>query len=187
MPRTRLTALDASFLRVETPSAHMHVAWKGRFRPRPGAAPLTLDALRASVAARLRHTERFRQRLAHPPAGLGEPVWVDDELFRIEYHVSPLAEDDQALSSERFDALADLVLSEPLDHRRALWRIFLAPRLQDGTLGVVMKIHHAMSTARRPSSSPCCCSTSIRTRRQSSVTRGGRGVRRARRAWPSRR
>ena len=31
----RLTPLDASFLHTETASAHMHVAWKGRFRPDP--------------------------------------------------------------------------------------------------------------------------------------------------------
>jgi hypothetical protein len=31
----RLSAIDCSFLRVETPNAHMHVAWSATFRVRP--------------------------------------------------------------------------------------------------------------------------------------------------------
>jgi diacylglycerol O-acyltransferase / wax synthase len=140
----RLSSLDASFLRVETPAAHMHVAWKGFFRPLPGHAPVTLAALRAHVASRLRHAPRFRQRLAFPPGGLAEPVWVDDDRFNLGHHVSALAGDDEPLSRRRFDELADLALSEPLDRSRALWRILVAPRLEDGSLGLVMKAHHAM-------------------------------------------
>ena len=41
MPPERLSALDASFLAVEGPSAHMHVGWAATFTPpahgpRPG-------------------------------------------------------------------------------------------------------------------------------------------------------
>src|SRR5205823_13028715 len=90
MARPRLTSLDASFLRVETSSAHMHVGWKGLFAPQPGR-PVTLTGLRASIAARLHHAQRFRQRLAFPPGGLAEPVWVDDEYFAIEQHVVALS------------------------------------------------------------------------------------------------
>src|SRR5829696_9963579 len=50
MSSRRLSSLDSSFLRVESPVAHMHVAWKGRFTPRPGR-PVTLDVLQASMAA----------------------------------------------------------------------------------------------------------------------------------------
>jgi len=50
MTRVRLSSLDGSFLRVESPTAHMHVAWKGRFAPPPHGS-VTLEALRASVAA----------------------------------------------------------------------------------------------------------------------------------------
>ncbi|WP_205699213.1 wax ester/triacylglycerol synthase domain-containing protein [Conexibacter sp. SYSU D00693] len=144
MPRTRLSALDASFLRVESPTAHMHVAWKGRFRPLPGRPLPTLELLRRSIAARVAHAERFRQRLAFPPGGLGEPVWVDDEHFCVEHHVRAFSADDDVLDRRDFDALADRALSEPLDRRRALWRVHLAPRLDDGTVGLVMQVHHAM-------------------------------------------
>ena len=47
--RSRLTPIDASFLRLETPNAHMHVAWSGVFDPHPSRPRPTLAGLRASV------------------------------------------------------------------------------------------------------------------------------------------
>ena len=143
MARSRLTSLDASFLRVETPSAHMHVGWKGLFSPQPGR-PVTLTGLRVSIAARLHHAQRFRQRLAFPPGGLAEPVWVDDESFAIEQHVVALSGPEDRLEAHEFDALCDRALSEPLERERALWRVYLAPCLADGSTGLLMKVHHAM-------------------------------------------
>jgi diacylglycerol O-acyltransferase len=142
----RLSPLDASFLRVETPSAHMHVGWKGIFGEREADAggPISINELRAHILARLRHAPRFRQRLAFPPGGLGEPVWVDDERFDIAWHVRAASPPGEAVSAERFDRLADRVLSTPLERRRALWEIHLVPRLEGGGSGLVMKVHHAM-------------------------------------------
>ena len=37
MTVTRLSPLDASFLAVETPTAHMHVGWAAIFEPPAGA------------------------------------------------------------------------------------------------------------------------------------------------------
>ena len=39
MSDSRLTALDASFLEVESPSAHMHVGWAALFAPNRAPAP----------------------------------------------------------------------------------------------------------------------------------------------------
>jgi WS/DGAT/MGAT family acyltransferase len=148
MAGARLTALDGSFLRVETPSAHMHVGWKGIFQPaldeRGRRQPVTLDALRRSIAGRLSLAPRFRQRLAFPPGGLAEPVWVDDEEFTVAGHVTALTDPYEPVDMRTFDALADRVFSEPLDRGRALWHVHLVPRLEDGRIGLVMKIHHAM-------------------------------------------
>lgn len=143
MGHDRLSALDASFLALETPSAHMHVAWKGRFAARADGRPVGLAELRRSVGARVGKVERFRQRLAVTPGGLAEPVWVDDEQFDVAHHVGALGLAGETLDSQRFDELVDLALSEPLDRTRALWQIRLA-RLADGGSGLVMKAHHAL-------------------------------------------
>jgi diacylglycerol O-acyltransferase / wax synthase len=140
----RLTPLDASFLHNETASAHMHVAWKGRFSPDPSRPAITLARVRAQVASRLGGAPRFRMRLAFPPGGFAAPVWVDAEGFDLRRHVVALSRNDEVLAREDFDARADAVLSSPLDRSHPLWEIHLAPRLEDGSVGLVMKIHHAM-------------------------------------------
>ena len=140
----RLSPLDASFLHVETPSAHMHVAWKARFEPDPANPPITIERVRALVDSRLENVPRLRQRLAFPPGGFGPPVWVDDAEFRIERHVLALGPDDEPLTRKRYDSMVDGVLSVPLERGRPLWEIHVAPWLEDGGAGVVMKAHHAM-------------------------------------------
>src|SRR5687767_8840258 len=110
---TRLTSLDGSFLRLETPNAHMHVAWSGLFDPPAEAPRPTVGALQAKVGARLARVPRFRQRLAFPPLRLAEPSWVDDHQFDVAGHVSVL--DGEPVTLERFGKLTDAVLSEPLD------------------------------------------------------------------------
>jgi WS/DGAT/MGAT family acyltransferase len=143
VPGRRLSALDASFLQLETPTAHMHVAWKGVFAPPTGDRPVTLAGVRALIESRLALAPRFRERLAFPPGGMSPPVWVDDEDFELANHVTPLS-DESPLHRARFDELCDLVLSEPLDRSRPLWRAYLVPRLGDGSVGLLMKMHHAM-------------------------------------------
>jgi diacylglycerol O-acyltransferase len=147
MGRARLSALDGSFLRVETPTAHMHVGWKGIFEPRASGPVVSVEELRGAIAGRLRHAPRFRQRLAFAGGWAGffaEPVWVDDERFDLAEHVVALAEPGQVMTRARFDELCDAVLSLPLDRGRALWSLHVAPQLEDGSLGLVMKAHHAM-------------------------------------------
>jgi len=140
----RLTPLDASFLHTETASAHMHVAWKGRFSPGPSRPAISLSRVRAQVASRLGAAPRFRMRLAFPAGGFAAPVWVDAEGFDLRRHVQALSGDDEVISRGEFGARADAVLSRPLDRSHPLWEIHLAPRLDDGSVGLVMKIHHAM-------------------------------------------
>ena len=142
---TRLTSLDGSFLRLETPNAHMHVAWSGLFEPPAGTLPTpTVEALQAKVATRLARIPRFRQRLAFPPLRLAEPSWVDDHRFDVARHVTVPAEGGGPVSAERFRRLTDEMLSEPLDRARPLWHIYLVPRLEDGRLGLIFKMHHAL-------------------------------------------
>jgi diacylglycerol O-acyltransferase / wax synthase len=119
----RLSAIDGSFLRVETEGAHMHVAWSALFRVPPAAQRPTLERLRRHIAARLARVPRFRCRLAYPLPGMGEPFWVEDPDFDVANHVLPLGGLGGALDDRRLGLLCDSVLSSPLDRRRPLWEI----------------------------------------------------------------
>ena len=137
MSLQRLSALDASFLAVESPSAHMHVGWAATFAapehgPRPGFGELF-----AHIAGRLGRAPRYRQRVAPDALGLHAPLWVDAEDFDPGEHIHHSA-------AERLEDLADAVLSEPLRRDRPLWEFWIAPELADGRIGLVGKVHHCM-------------------------------------------
>src|SRR5947208_4829595 len=87
MTATRLSALDASFLTAETPTAHMHVGWTAIFDPPADGRRPSFQELRDHIAARVHRAPRYRQRLATVPFGLHDPVWVDDARFDISRHV----------------------------------------------------------------------------------------------------
>jgi WS/DGAT/MGAT family acyltransferase len=136
MSRDRLSTLDASFLQVESPTAHMHVGWGAVFAPAPGGRP-DFDALQAHVGSRLGRAPRYRQKLAEVPLSLSNPVWVDDDAFDLGRHV-------RRATSTDFGEVVDATMSAPLDHDRPLWELRIADRLGDGRVGVVGKAHHCM-------------------------------------------
>jgi diacylglycerol O-acyltransferase / wax synthase len=143
--RPRLRPLDGSFLRVETRNAHMHVGWSAIFETHPQRPRPDVQSLRESIVARLRLAPRFRQRLAFPPPGFGEPFWIDDPDFDVAQHVLELTGPDESISLQSFRALSDAALSVPLDRKRPLWQVLLLPQLEDGRVGMVAKLHHAMA------------------------------------------
>jgi diacylglycerol O-acyltransferase / wax synthase len=137
MPPERLSALDASFLAVESSSAHMHVGWAATFTPPADGPRPDFDALFAHISGRLGRAPRFRQRIAPDPLGLNSPLWIDAEDFDPADHIHRSAAED-------LPQLADAVLSEPLPRDRPLWEFWIADRLADGRIGLVGKAHHCM-------------------------------------------
>ncbi len=123
----------------------MHVGWSAVFaapagdRPRP-----TIEALRERAAGRLHEVPWCRWRLDESPLGLTEPRWIEDASFDLPAHLVQLTASDDRITDASFAALRSAVLSMPLDRSRPLWQIFLVPQLEDGRVGVIGKIHHAL-------------------------------------------
>ncbi|HEX4344872.1 MAG TPA: wax ester/triacylglycerol synthase domain-containing protein, partial [Solirubrobacteraceae bacterium] len=137
MTPSRLSALDAAFLAIESDHAPMHVGWAALFDPPPGEDAPSFAAIRDHIASRLHRAPRYRQRLAEVPLGLGDPVWIDDTAFDVDDHVRHATHGD-------FGRLVDEVMSTPLDHDRALWELWIATDLEDGGIAVVGKAHHCL-------------------------------------------
>ncbi len=136
MSGERLSALDASFLAVETPTAHMHVGWVAVFSaPDDGRLP-SFPEIRDHIARRLAYAPRYRQKLAEVPLGLYAPEWTDDRAFSVDRHVywapGPL------------DDLVDEVMSIPLRRDRPLWEMWICEDTEAGRLAIVGKTHHCM-------------------------------------------
>ncbi len=137
MTVTRLSPLDASFLAVETPTAHMHVGWAAVFEPRSNGVRPSFEQLREHIARRLPRAPRYRQTLKSVPLGVNAPVWVDDMDFDVGRHVV-------AARSDRLGEVIEECMSKPLPRQRPLWQVSIAERLDDGRIGVVGKAHHCM-------------------------------------------
>lgn len=133
----RLSALDASFLDVESASAHMHVGWAAAFDPPDERPAPSFEQLRDHIGRRLHRAPRYRQRLEGVPLGMARPVWVDDDRFDITRHV-------RQAGATSLSELAASVLSTPLSRERPLWELWIADRLDDGRVGIVGKAHHCM-------------------------------------------
>lgn len=138
-PPDRLTALDLSFLDLETAAAPLHIGWTMRVE---GSAP-PLAALRRHIDSRLDAVPRFRRKVVHPPLGLGYPHWADDPAFDVANHVHALTLAPPAGATELRE-LAGALLSRPLDHDRPLWRVYLIGGLATGGFAVVGQAHHAL-------------------------------------------
>jgi WS/DGAT/MGAT family acyltransferase len=133
----RLSALDASFLAADTPSAHMHVGWAAVCDPPADGPKPSFEQLRDHIASRLGRAPRYRQRLADVPFDIADPVWVDDDRFDIERHVIHA-------HGSTLDSMVAEAMSTRLERTRPLWEIWLNPRLDDGRVGLVGKAHHCM-------------------------------------------
>src|SRR5438270_12809 len=122
----RLTGLDSSFLRLESPSAHMHVAGVMLFDGSPPEHQELVDA----ISGRLHLVPRYRQKLAFVPFGQGRPRWVDDPHLNLHYHVRSTALPAPG-SEAQLKALAGRVFSQRLDRDKPLWELWVGVALSD--------------------------------------------------------
>jgi len=141
----RLTALDASFLGIETETSHMHVGGMLVFDAGPlGNAAGGIDArrIRKYLLSILDRMPRYRQRLEWVP-GLRHPVWVDDIDFNIHYHLRhtalPRPGDDRLLKR-----LAGRIFSQRLDRTRPMWELWIVEGLEGNRFAMIPKVHHCM-------------------------------------------
>ncbi|MDX6665488.1 MAG: diacylglycerol O-acyltransferase / wax synthase, partial [Solirubrobacteraceae bacterium] len=138
----RLSALDASFLRVETPTAHMHVGWMATVDLPRGCEQLDADEVVTRISGRLHLLPRFRQVIREPVGGLAPPYWADAEDFRIADHLT--VDDAECPSLEALMALGEEFFSTPLPRDRPLWHLHVVRQLGGRRAAILGKVHHAM-------------------------------------------
>jgi|JI10StandDraft_1071094.scaffolds.fasta_scaffold03551_14 diacylglycerol O-acyltransferase len=141
----RLSALDASFLEIETPRSSMAVGAVCVFAGGDlvdASGAVDAARVRAYIAAAITRLPRYRQRMVRVPV-VGQPVWVDDERFVLDYHVRHTrlpAPGDAA----QLDALAGRLFSQRLDRDHPLWEAWIVEGLRDRRFALITKVHHAM-------------------------------------------
>jgi WS/DGAT/MGAT family acyltransferase len=139
----QLTALDAQFLLVESPTTVGHVG--SLLVLDPSTAPggvWNLEVVSDVLESRLHLAPLFRQRLAEVPLGLGRPYWVDDPHFDVEFHIRELALPAPG-SPEQLGEQVARIHARALDRTRPLWETYVITGLADGRAALYTKVHHA--------------------------------------------
>jgi diacylglycerol O-acyltransferase / wax synthase len=138
----RLTGLDASFLALETPSSHMHVAGLMILDPSETEGGIDLDRVKEVYGQRLHLAPPFRRRLAEVPFGLHHPLWIEDPDFDLDFHIRSTALASPG-TREQLATLVGRLSAIPLDRTRPLWEVWIIEGLEDGNVAVLSKVHHA--------------------------------------------
>ncbi|MDX5400417.1 MAG: WS/DGAT domain-containing protein, partial [Actinomycetes bacterium] len=103
-----------------------------------------LKDIRDGVEQRLARVPKLRQRLHRPGPLAGRPAWVDDPMFDIRDHVRVARVPAPGTTADLLDT-ATAAYDALLDRRRPLWELWLLVGMPDGTVGVLLKLHHAVA------------------------------------------
>lgn len=136
--RRRLTALDSSFLYLETPVNPLHIGSLAFYE-----GHLSFEKLLDFVAKRIHLVPRYRQRLAEVPLNLGHPTLEDDPNFRIENHVKRYSLPEGLNKTEMIGEVLKLYHAQ-MDRRRPLWDMMHFGEWPGGKTLVVWRVHHAL-------------------------------------------
>jgi diacylglycerol O-acyltransferase / wax synthase len=143
----RLSLVDRSTLKVERSETPAHIAGLCVVKAEPlldATGALDLEMIKRRLEQRLVRVPRLRQVVHPTPPLCGPPLWVDDPQFSIDRHIhtTPLAPpgDEASLLTT-----AELLLRPLLDRSHPLWEVWFLTNLDDGQLGMLFKIHHAVA------------------------------------------
>lgn len=140
----RLTGMDASFLYLETPTSHMHVAGTYVYDPStaPEGASWNAERVREEISRRLHLVPPYRRRLAEVPFQLHHPVWIEDPDFDLDWHVRDVQVPAPGGKAE-LAALVAEIHGRPMDRSRPLWDMHVIHGLEGGHVAVMARTHHA--------------------------------------------
>ena len=135
----RLSSDDARILSLESAAITGHTLKLVILEP--GAGPLDIDALRATVAQRLPRQPRALERV--DTAGSGAR-WVPATDFDIDCHVRRRPAPECVSQTDLWRAVSEL-MAEHLDRAQPLWTFDVIGPLDDGREAIAARIHHAMA------------------------------------------
>ncbi len=87
---------------------------------------------------------RFRQRVVVPAFGVGNPTWVEDPDFHLDYHLRRVSLPQPGSERQLYD-LAQTLAMTPFDKARSPWEATLVEGLEGGRAAYILKLHHATS------------------------------------------
>lgn len=139
----RLPIDSAALLAGESSRTFAHSTALLVFAPGPLARDdggVDLDAIRATLEARLAAVPRARQKLRRVPFE-NHPVWVDDPDFNLEYHLRHTSVPRPG-DTEQLRRMVARIHAQRLDRSRPLWECWVLEGLAGGGFALLWKTHH---------------------------------------------
>ena len=159
MARTirKLTAIDASYLYMETPEVPMHIGSMAIFQLPDNYRGDFFEDLKAMIGRRLHLAPMLRWKLAHTPLDIDHPSWVEDGQFDIDRHIFrgalPAPSDHATLQR-----IVGWLHAKLLNRARPLWEVYVFDCLPDDC--------NLLQNAPRMHRRRCgCCNGAINVRR----------------------
>ena len=145
----QLSALDATFINMETRNAPTHISGLSVYdqATAPGGL-VTFKSILANLESRLHLARCFRQKIVRVPLGFDHPYWIEDPDFDLEFHVRHIALPKPGDWRQLCIQVARLH-ARPLDLGKPLWEMYVIEGLDEveglppGCFAVLTKVHHA--------------------------------------------
>lgn len=142
MHKGHLSAIDASFLYLETPEMPMHIGALYLLKPPAKGVDNYVADYKAMIEARMHTAPLFTHKLNNMPFDLANPVWIEDDDIDIDYHIRQVTLTKPG-TMDQLEKLVGRLHSSLLDRSRPLWEFFIIDGLQNGDLAFYSKVHHA--------------------------------------------
>ena len=145
----QLSGQDAMFVHAELKGLPQHIGGVSIYdqSTAPGGR-VRFKQILAMLESRTHLSPIFRRKLATVPFGLGQPYWVDDPDFDLEYHVRHIALPKPG-DWRQLCILAARLHSIPLSRDKPLWEIYIIEGLDaveglpENCFAMLLKVHHA--------------------------------------------
>ena len=145
----QLSALDTTFLNLETGTTPMHVGCVAIYdsSTMPGGT-LDFNEFLKNFERKLTRIPVLRQRHVSAPMGIDYPYWISDPDFSLDYHIRHIALPKPGDWSQ-LCTQASRLHARPLDLKRAPWELYVISGLDniegmpEGCFALVSKMHHA--------------------------------------------
>ncbi|MBO9469956.1 wax ester/triacylglycerol synthase family O-acyltransferase [Endozoicomonas sp. G2_2] len=135
-----LNPVDQIFLRLERRNQPMHVGGLQLFSLPENAGPDYVRELVATARGFSDVQPPFDRRLKYR---FGQPFWVDDDSFDLEYHVRHLALPQPGAIRDLL-ALVSMLHGALLDRSRPMWETYIIEGVTGNRFAVYTKFHHSI-------------------------------------------
>jgi diacylglycerol O-acyltransferase len=140
----RMGALDSYLYYGDTPEAMTHTVKFGIVDPKTQPGGCSIEWLREVMARLLPSLGPMHQVVCPTPFGLNHPLLVDSGAIDLEHHVRRIGIATPGTLAEMCEAISHLV-EHQLPRDKPLWQMWMLEGLQDGRIGILLILHHAIA------------------------------------------